>query len=145
MVIQTKYHGEMNLDEKEVLHFPSGIPGFLEEKKFVLVPLDHNSPFVILQSIRSADLGFVVVNPFDFTQEYEFKLSDGEKERLQIEDNFSISVYTILTLKEPFEESTVNLQGPIIINENKKLAKQIILSDSTYTTKHKLFIEKTAK
>ncbi|HZH60848.1 MAG TPA: flagellar assembly protein FliW, partial [Metabacillus sp.] len=49
------------------------------------------------------------------------------------------------TLKDPFEESTANLQGPIIINENKKLAKQIIINDSPYTTKHKLFSEKAAK
>ncbi|HZH62651.1 MAG TPA: flagellar assembly protein FliW, partial [Metabacillus sp.] len=97
MVIQTKYHGEMNIEENEIITFPSGIPGFLEATEFILLPLEQNSPFIILQSIQTAELGFVIVNPFVFSQDYEFKLTDTEKEKLEVEENNQIQVYTILT------------------------------------------------
>ncbi|MEH7225053.1 flagellar assembly protein FliW [Bacillus sp. JJ1566] len=145
MVIQTKYHGEIEVHENEIIQFQSGLPGFLEEKQFVLLTIDKESPFLILQSIQTEELGFVVVNPFLFIRDYGFKLSEGEKEILKIETESDIQIYSILTIKEPFEESTANLQGPIILNGVKQIAKQVILSHSPYTTRHKLFAETTIK
>ncbi len=34
---------------------------------------------------------------------------------------------------------TTNLSGPIVINAEKKLGKQVILDDDRYTTKHYIF------
>lgn len=33
MIIHTKYHGQMNIKEEQIILFESGIPGFLEEKQ----------------------------------------------------------------------------------------------------------------
>lgn len=41
----------------------------------------------------------------------------------------------ILTIEEPFEQSTANLMAPIVVNRRKMLAKQVILHDSSYQTK----------
>ncbi|MDX5476625.1 MAG: flagellar assembly protein FliW, partial [Bacillaceae bacterium] len=43
------------------------------------------------------------------------------------------------TVHEQFQETTANLQGPVVINVNKKLGKQVILTGTSYETKHKLF------
>lgn len=51
MIIHTKYHGQMNIKEEQIILFESGIPGFLEEKQFVILPLSEDSPFVALQSV----------------------------------------------------------------------------------------------
>ncbi|MEI2401116.1 flagellar assembly protein FliW, partial [Paenibacillus phytohabitans] len=134
MVIQTKYHGEIEIKENDIIKFPNGIPGFIEEKQFVLLPINKESPFFILQSIHTDEVGFVVVNPFLFLHDYEFLLSKVEKETLKVDTDQDVQVYTIVTLKEPFGESTANLQGPIILNGNKKIGKQVILNDSPYTT-----------
>ncbi|QNG60256.1 flagellar assembly protein FliW [Bacillus sp. PAMC26568] len=136
MNIQTKYHGELDIKEEQVITFEQGIPGFLEEKSFVLLTLDEETSFFILQSIQTAGIAFVVTSPFIFFKDYEFDLDESSKERLYIHSEQDVEVYVILTVKEPFNESTANLQGPIILNRKTKLGKQLILNQTNYTTKH---------
>ncbi|WP_273124395.1 flagellar assembly protein FliW [Bacillus weihaiensis] len=145
MKIETKYHGEITLEDTSIMHFQNGLPGFIEEKKFVLLPLDSESPFMILQSILTRDLGFILVNPFQFFPSYEFELSKVDKEILEIKEEQDLAVWTILTVKDPFEESTANLQAPVIINIRNNVGKQVILNHTMYQTREKLFPEKIEK
>ncbi|MDQ0227139.1 flagellar assembly protein FliW [Metabacillus niabensis] len=138
MEIQTKYHGAIEVEQNEFIHFEQGIPGFLDEKEFVFLPLDDKGQLLIMQSTKTSELGFVVTNPFEFFKEYEFELSDQDKESLKVEKETDIQVFTILTVKEPFAETTANLLAPLVINIATKLAKQVILTDTPYTTKHKI-------
>lgn len=130
MKIETKFLGEMNIEENEVILFPNGIPGFEKIKKFVILPLEKESPFAILQSIEHIEVGFVIALPFLFNKDYEFYLSDEDKEELKIIDPEDLITYSIVTLKEPFDKSTINLQAPVVINHKLKTAKQIVLPDS---------------
>ena len=145
MEIRTKYHGVIEAEQKDILHFQNGIPGFLDEKSFILLKLDQDSPFYILQSTKTAELGFVIVNPFQFFTTYEFELSDNDKAQLKLISKEDVAVYTILNVKDPFEHSTANLQAPIVLNKENSEAKQIILNDPRYQTKQRLFPEKAVK
>lgn len=145
MEIRTKYHGVVEAEQKDILHFQNGIPGFLEEKSFILLKLDAESPFNILQSTETAELGFVIVNPFQFFTTYEFDLSENDKAQLKLESEQDVAVYTILNVKDPFDYSTANLQAPIVLNTRNNEAKQIILNDPRYQTKQRLFSEKAVK
>jgi flagellar assembly factor FliW len=139
MNIQTKYFNEITIEEKNIIHFEHGIPGFLEEKQFVLLPLTEDNVYYVLQSVQTSELAFVVTNPFLFFKDYDFNLDDATVEQLEIKDATDVAVYSILTLQDPFEKSTANLQAPIIINTKNNHAKQVILNDEKYTTKHPLF------
>jgi flagellar assembly factor FliW len=141
MNIKTKYHGEIEVNEGSTLNFEQGIPGFAEEKKFVLLPLPENDWFHILQSVSTPQLGFVVTDPFLFTKEFDFELDQGSVETLGFTDEKDVKVLTILTMKETLQESTANLQAPIVINLANNKAKQVILNDSNYQTKHLLFAQ----
>ncbi|KAA6447919.1 flagellar assembly protein FliW [Bacillus atrophaeus] len=136
MFIKTKYHGQTNVKEEQMIVFESGLPGFSEEKQFVILPLSEDSPFVVLQSVVTENLAFIVVSPFVFFKGYEFDLSESAAELLEIENIEDIEVMTILTMEEPFEKSTANLLAPIIVNRKNMLAKQVVLHNSSYTTKH---------
>ncbi|MCY8825620.1 flagellar assembly protein FliW [Bacillus atrophaeus] len=136
MFIKTKYHGQTNVKEEQMIVFESGLPGFSEEKQFVILPLSEDSPFVVLQSVVTENLAFIVVSPFVFFKGYEFDLSESAAELLEIENIEDVEVMTILTMEEPFEKSTANLLAPIIVNRKKMLAKQVVLHNSSYTTKH---------
>ncbi|MEC0271750.1 MULTISPECIES: flagellar assembly protein FliW [Peribacillus] len=138
MILQTKFHGELELAEKEIYVFESGIPGFLEEKKFCLLALD-DTPFFVLQSIETKELAFIVTDPFEVFRDYEVKLTDEVLSSLQIETEREVITFVILTIQDPFNETTANLQAPIIINGPKKVGKQFIMNASEYRTKHKLF------
>lgn len=135
MRIQTKYLGEVELDEEQLISFPSGVPGFAEETRFVLLDLLGNSVFQILQSVATPDVAFVVANPYHFYREYEFELDTNVKENLLIRSEVDITVFSIVTLNDPFEKSTLNLKAPVIINPTTKRGKQYILSHEDYSTK----------
>jgi flagellar assembly factor FliW len=141
MKIRTKYHGEIEINEKDIFHFEHGIPGFLDEKQFVLLPIE-DTPFVILQSVKTPALGFAMIDPFVYFKDYEFELDEHSVEQLQLSSEKEVAVYAILTVADPFEQTTANLQAPIVLNYKKKLGKQVILTNTPYKTKHRLFPEK---
>lgn len=130
MDIETKFLGTVEINEQDILTFETGLPGFPNACKFVLLPLDADLPLVVLQSVEHQELGFVLAYPFAFKKDYEFEIDEDVKEDLQIEKEDDIVPYTILTLKETFQESTMNLLAPVVINTVKKLGKQIVLQDS---------------
>lgn len=130
MLINTKFLGEVEIKESEILTFEYGLPGFPDYHKFILLALDAELPLAVLQSTEEASLGFVVAFPFAFKQDYVFELSEEDKEDLQIKKEEDVLTYSIVTLKENFKDSTINLMAPVIININKKVGKQIVLQDS---------------
>ncbi|WP_342473035.1 flagellar assembly protein FliW [Metasolibacillus sp. FSL H7-0170] len=130
MNIETKFFGEVAIKKEDILIFEAGVPGFPDAQKFVLLPLDADLPLVVLQSIEKQELGFILAYPFAFKKDYSFDISEEEKRALQIEQEDDVVAYAIVTLKETFQESTMNLLAPIVINTKKKFGKQIVLQDS---------------
>ncbi|RLL46656.1 flagellar assembly protein FliW [Oceanobacillus piezotolerans] len=148
MKLQTKYLAEVEIDDDKIIHFPSGIPGFLEETDFVLLDLPENPAFQILQSINNVNVAFIVTNPYLIYPEYTFNLDDSTIETLKITDEKQVAVFSIVTLKRPFQESTLNLKAPIIVNSNQLIGKQAILNMEEYSSKaaiHPISVEKGVK
>src|SRR5690606_19266091 len=103
MNIQTKYFGEITIEESDILFFANGIPGFLQEKKFIILPLTDDQIYFVMQSIQTPTLAFVVTDPFLFFKDYDFKLDDTVVEQLEIKKPSDVKVLNILTLQDPFE------------------------------------------
>jgi len=144
MKIETKYHGLIEVQEEEVVRFPNGLPGFLEEKEFAVIPFSEDGTFIILQSLQTPELGFVLTNPFIFYPDYDFNLENQAVDTLDLDSSEDVTVYTVLTMADPFHLTTANLQAPVVVNVKKKLGKQIILTGTAYQTKHHLFPEAIA-
>ncbi|OLN24038.1 flagellar assembly protein FliW [Domibacillus antri] len=139
MKIKTKYHGEKELKEADILTFANGLPGFKEEKQFVLLAFPENSVFYALQSVSTPELCFVVTDPFSFFLDYSIKIDDASIEALAIEKEEDITLLSILTVQDPFENTTANLQAPVIINKKNQTGRQLILTGTSYETRHSLF------
>lgn len=135
MQIKTKYLGEMEIDEEKVIHFETGIPGFLNENKFIILDIPGNDVLQLLQSLHTPNLAFFITNPHQFDPAYHFKLSDNVLETLKITSKEEVVILSIMTINEPFQKSTINLQAPIVINYRTKLGKQIILNDEKHSMK----------
>jgi len=129
MNIKTKYFGSMIVDGEKVIRFEKGLPGFQNEKAFVLIDFPDNPVFQILQSTTTAPVAFVVASPYHFRDEYTFDLGDQTRDELAITTPDQVKVLSILTLRKPFEKSTINLLAPIIINVDSLKGQQIILAD----------------
>lgn len=143
MKILTKYLGEVEANEDQFIHFQSGIPGFNEETKFILLELPGNPVFQILQSITTSGLAFVVTNPYHFYHDYAFEMDINVKESLAINSKNDVTIYSIVTLRDPFEKSTLNLKAPVIINPATKQGKQFILNQEAYSTISSLTLTKS--
>lgn len=143
MNIQTAYFGEVEIEETAIITFDNGIPGFEDEKQFILMPLSEESPFEVLQSTQTKEIAFVVTPPAVIVLNYSFDLDEATVQALHIEDEKEVQVYAIVSLKQSFSESTVNLKAPIIINTTNNKAKQVILSNEEYMIRQP--ISSTAK
>lgn len=146
MKIDTVNFGQIEIEEEKIIEFKDGIPGFQDEKQFVVIlNEDPDNPFHYLQSINSEELSFVIMNPFEVFSDYEIVISDLVKEKLEIENEKQIAIYSIVVIPEDMNKMTTNLQGPIVINAEKNMGKQVILDDNRYTTKHFLIQQKPVK
>ncbi|MEO4054175.1 flagellar assembly protein FliW [Solibacillus sp. CAU 1738] len=130
MNIETKFLGEVEIMEEDIYSFKNGLLGFPDLMSFVVLPLDAELPLVLLQSTELSEIGFVVAFPFAFKKDYSFDLGEEDKEDLKIEHEDDVLAYTIVTLQEKFEDSTMNLLAPIVLNVKHKLGKQVVLQDN---------------
>ena len=142
--ITTTRFGEIEEDESKIIHFSAGLPAFEDEHDFIIIPYDEESPYVSLQSVATPDLAFLMVIPFIFFPDYEFRLEDDVLESLALENQEDLLLYTLLTIPgNDIHEMTANLLAPIVINSRTNEGRQVVLDKSAYRTKHKLFPKKS--
>lgn len=136
MKIDTKFLGRIEITTKQLFSFEEGILGFPEEKQFALIPFEKNTPFMILQSIKTTQIGFLLAFPYTFKSDYAFDLSKQDVEALNIEKQEDIITYAIVTLKDTLPNSTINLLAPIVINTKNRQGRQIVLNDNNKELLH---------
>ena len=141
MKIRTRFLGEVEIKEEEIINFPEGIPGFEESRRFVLLDIPENEVFRILQDVEDEFVSFVVTDPWSFFEGYDFDIPDEELLKINISKEEQLSVMNIVTLSDEFENSTVNLLAPVVVNKDDRAGKQYVLNSGKYTTKHPLVPE----
>ena len=145
MIIHSDQLDDIDITEEEIIKFPQGLPGFPEEKAFVFLPYQVDSPFAYLQSVATAKLTFLVVNPFAFFEDYEFELNDQIVEELGFSQGNLPQIINIISVTDKMENMTTNLLAPVVINTETNKAIQVILKNTQYTTRHRLFAEGLSK
>ena len=144
--VYTSRFGEIEVDEKKVVHFENGIPAFENEHEFVILPYDEESPYYFMQSVKSPDLAFLLTIPFLFFNDYTFEIDETTVKELGITHQESVFYYTMVTIPNgSIRYMTANLLAPIVLNSETMKAKQVVLEKSNYTTKHRLFPETAQK
>lgn len=141
MIIKTKFLGEVDIREEDIIVFPDGILGFEESRQFILLNIPENDFFKILQDVEREYVSFIVADPFKFKEDYEMEVPDSELLKMNIRIKEQIAMLNIVTLSDVFEKSTINLLAPIIMNTEERTGKQYVLSNVSYDTKHPLFTE----
>lgn len=141
MELISKVHGKIHYDEKDIITFKKGIPGFENLKKFIIVNQEGYEPFKLLHSIEDNDIALVVTSPYEFYKDYEINLNNDIIEHLKIKEPSEVLIIVTVTLNSNVKNITMNLQGPIVINTSNNLGEQIILDDSKYKVKTPLMKE----
>ena len=143
MKVETSRFGTLDISEKEIVRFPEGLYGFEKETEFTLLPFNPNveSPMEWMQSLKSTHLAFVITDPYLYLPDYKLKLSEEDKKLVELEDDDLYLTRAIVTIPENYYEMTANLIAPLVINKEKSIAKQFVLTNMNYDTRHYLLPE----
>jgi flagellar assembly factor FliW len=134
LTLDTKDYGLVEYEESDLLDFPDGIFGFTELKKYIPLVLDENedNTILLLQSIENPDIAFVVLNPFTLDPDYNPILTPEELSYLGVNSENDLSYYVISVLHNDYLKTTVNMKAPIVINPDRRIGMQVILSNTEY-------------
>ena len=138
MQIKTKYFGEIQIDEKQIIDFPEGIPGFQDDKQYIIIR-DEDTDFTFFQSLKTEDLCFITLPPVLIVGDYGFDISKETVEKLELEKAEDVLVYSILNIPEDYKKMTANLKAPVIINIKNNKGIQELLDDDKFDLKHPVF------
>lgn len=130
--------GVLDVPESEQLEFGRGLLGFENLKRFVHLEIDAEQPFGWLQSLDDPQVAFVVTRPALFFPEYSVEVDPRELGDVRPSPNERLLVLGICTLAESPALVTMNLQGPLVINQATRRGKQLVLNHSGYGTQHRL-------
>ena len=137
MKVETTRFGEIEFKETDVIHLPNGLVGFGQYRRYIIIPHSENSPLFWLQSVDDPGLAFVIIDPMFFRPDYQVVLDVSDAQAIGIEDISKAAVYAIVVIpsNDP-PKMTANLMGPLVINPETRIGKQIIMQDSPYSTRH---------
>lgn len=136
ITIQSTRFGELEVPENRVITLPSGMIGFPPNQGFIM--LDHKPPFSWLQSVDDSALAFVVVDGFEFGEEYQATPPIGDKDiDLTKDDEYALLV--IVTVRSNPQDTTANLKAPIFVNLRNMLGVQVIYDNPQLSTRFPLW------
>lgn len=134
LFIASRLFGPLTVPRSDVIVMPEGMLGFAGERRFIMLPAAPDGIFW-LQSIDEGGLVFLLVDPFIYFPGYVVDLPDTPDPAPGEE----VAVLAIVTLpRGDTDMCTANLQGPLVIHFPTRVARQVVLPDSHYHTKHPL-------
>ena len=140
IIINTAKFGELSVDKNNIFEFVSPIIGFNGLKKYTIVDYKPDSPFKWLQSMEDMELAFPVTLCSFFGIDYKFDIPDDEAEKLEIENADDVFVCNIANIPSSNPQgATINMLAPVVINLQNKKAMQVILKNTNFEVRHKLF------
>jgi len=142
--VSTRF-GDLEVDDGSLLTFPSGILGFPDRTRYVILDHDTDAPFKWLHCVDQADLAFVIIDPAFFKPDYRVQLAAEALAKIHAApDCQDLTIAVILTIPshDP-SRITGNLRGPLVMNPHSRLCKQVVLSDDC-PTRYPLFAQNSS-
>ena len=137
MNINAKYFGEVTYEDNDAIHIINGLFGFEEYTRYLPLPFNEEDDSMIsLQSLDDEALSFIVMNPFMLCPDYTPEITEQDLKILEADSLDDISFYVISVIRDPLQNSTVNLRAPLAVNALNRKAKQVMLEQPEYNFRH---------
>jgi flagellar assembly factor FliW len=136
MLIETTRFGTVEIDGSRIIRFNDGVLGFPNHRRYALIETNVDPVFYWLQSVDDPALAFVVCDPRAFVPDYEAPIHQDDLDVLQMSTVEDCQVLVIVNKVDGC--LTANLMGPLVIGATSLAARQLVLSDKRYATRHKL-------
>jgi flagellar assembly factor FliW len=120
-----------------VVTFPEGLPGFEDQRQFMLVDSPDMQPFTIMQGVVEGSPSFVAIDPRLVERAYPTTLDRVDLARLAAGEHDTLLWLAIVAARED-GSAAVNLRAPVVINPGTMRGIQLIALESQYRTDHPL-------
>jgi len=139
--IQSKFFGEIEIEENKIITLIDGMLGFDKLTKYILIPHGQDNMFKWLQSTQDPTVCFLVVEPVSFMFNYSLEIPDDVVDRIKIRTPEDVIIYSIVVTPEDPSKISANLCGPIVINAVNRMGSQVISSNPEHQVKHYIIDE----
>lgn len=128
--------GERQVSSEGIIYFPRGLIGLEDKREFALLSVkDNDSPFLLLQCVTDPGLGLLVADPYSFIDDYDVKIEGVDRKALKVENIRQLAILVTVTIPQARpEDTTLNLQGPIVINTEARIGLQVPQTEAGYPT-----------
>ena len=123
-----------------VLDFPTGIAGFPDHHRFLLVQVEDADELFFLRSLDDDSLRFLVVPPAPWFPDYAPELPGDATDELALHAAEDALVLLLVNTGsgDGAQSATANLMAPVVVNQRTRHAAQVVLSDSPYSLREPL-------
>lgn len=128
MLVQTSRFGQVQTSQEEVIIFPQGLIGFEASRHWLIVPDPANPEIAWLQSSSEPRVALPLISPRKLAPDYKVVIASRQLVSLNIRSTDRI--YILCVVSKSGKTLTMNLRSPIVINLTKRLACQVIASDT---------------
>jgi flagellar assembly factor FliW len=147
--IPTKFFGEVDYSPESVFLFPSGLPGFDEEREFLFLKVPESEPVMFLQSVSMRTLCFVLVPILTLVPDFSLTLTAEELKALGLPADREPAIGTdvlcaALVCAGNGKSLSANLMAPVVVNLRNRLGLQAIHPESGYSHQHPIALEEHA-
>ena len=142
MHVETTRFGTIDAHPDELVVFPDGIPGFAGKREMIIMAggdllgleneAEHPTLFW-LQDVSDPDLAFLTAVPWSAYPDYDID-ADLDDDVFRESDPDDICVLSIVTVRRDGEQAllTTNLRAPVVIDQKRRVGKQIILEEGEW-------------
>lgn len=142
MRLNTPRFGELQIKDEDIIVFPSGILGFDDVKRYVLLEHSEDGAFHILQAVDDPAVAFVLIDPRTFRPDYKIDIDPAQVAALALDDEADAVVMAIVTVPEGDPAGmTANLRAPLVFNVRKRLGCQVVLPEGPWGVRHPILAE----
>lgn len=127
MKVTTTRFGTVEAPESEMLHFPSGIIGFPDYRRYLILDHDADIPLKWLQAVDRADLAFPIAAPEDLVETYSITIPSADLAALEVDSVGNLITFVILRIPRGApERTTANLRAPVVVNPATRFGRQVL-------------------
>lgn len=145
MMVNTRRFGAIEIEPREVLHFPVGIAGFPDERAFILVRTKETGSIAWLQSVKTATLALPLVSAHAFGAVYPDVPFQPIAERAGIGSNLDEMAMMVVLSAPQGQPATVNLLAPIVVNTESRVGGQLFLEGTSFGTREFFMVPEASR
>jgi flagellar assembly factor FliW len=138
MQLKTTRFGTIDIEEENIFFFASGILGFPDCRRFILIPHPKGGSFQWLQSVDQAEVAFILTDPQLFVSDYRIDIRLEDIAVIEAGELEEVRVYVIVRVPPRPEKPSINLVGPILVNEKKKQGMQHVINNCPWSFRHEI-------